>query len=549
MVFSRLAKASSRQKDVVEVVLRNGWDYMRRLLAGGKAGEPELPPPAVLRNILIDLGPVYVKLGQLLSTRPDLLPAAYIDALTALQAGVPPVPWSAVREVLQESLRLSFERAFAELQPEAIAAGSIAQVHRGRLPDGREVAVKIQRPGIREIVEQDVQLIRSLAELAMLTDLGNSYDLLVLADEFGEALRGELNFAGEASNTDRLRRNLSNSRWFESERLKIPEIIWDLTTEKVLVMEWLHGTPILKADFPAASETAARDRKKQLATLVTRAFFQQIYVDGFFHADPHPGNIFLLEDGRLALLDCGAIGRLDPRTQQLLTELLLAIVNLDAQRCAQLSLELSGTSDTDNLAKLEGDYDRFLRRYYNTSLSEVKFSQLVYGVLQISRENNVRLPSNIGLYFKTIANLEGIARELDPDYNLPEQVKPLVSDLFQRQLVGDAAVQDLLRVALDLKSLTVRSPRQIEVFLDRLTSETLRWNLTLRDLDGLRRSTDASANRLSFSIVVGSLIVGAAIIFSEEQSSQLFVASSALFVAASLLGLWLIVSVLRSGWR
>ncbi len=547
-MFSRLAQASSRQREIAEVVLRNGWGYMRRLLTGTRSEEPQLPPPAVLRNILVELGPVYVKLGQLLSTRPDLLPPEYITELTALQAEVPPVPWQDVETVIRQQLHRPLEEVFKTVNPQPVAAGSIAQTHRATLADGREVALKIQRPGIETVIEQDIALLHSLADLVSRTNFGRYYDLKALAEEFATSLRGELDFSQEASNTDQLRRNLSASRWFDPARLVVPKIYWDLTTSKLLVMEWLDGVPLLLANFYGIGFAGDLTAEKQaIVSMLVRAFFQQIYIDGFFHADPHPGNLFYLKDGRVALLDCGMVGRLDPRTQQVLTEMLLAIVNLDAQRCTQLTLQLAESVEPVNLARLENDYDRILRRYFNVSLSQINFSQLFYEVLQKARANHLRIPGNMGLYAKTIANLEGVARKLDPDFNFSNQIKPLMTDLFRRQLVGEAPLQALLRTALDLKTLGLQSPRQVELLLERITTETLQWNLNMRDMEGLRRSVDDSANRLSLSILVGALIMGAALTLANGGTGLLFWVSIVLFFSACFLGLWLIVSILRSG--
>jgi predicted unusual protein kinase regulating ubiquinone biosynthesis (AarF/ABC1/UbiB family) len=227
--------------------------------------------------------------------------------------------------------------------------------------------------------------------------------------------------------------------------------------------------------------------------------------------------------------------------------MLLAIVDLDAQRCTQLTLEMAEFAQPKSLAVLENDLARMLRKYYNVSLSQMNLSEIFYEVLEITRKNKIRLPSNLGLYAKTLANLEGLARSFNPRFNIVEQVKPLMTDMFRRQLLGDDPVQALLRTALDIKSLSLQSPRQVEVLLDRVTSETLKWNLTLKELDPLRRTLGDSANRLSFSIVVGSLIVGAAIISSNAQTAQLSFLSNGLFGAASFLGFWLIISIMRSG--
>ena len=543
-----LTQTASRQREIIEVVFRNGWDYMRRLLTGGKADEPQLPTPAVLRNILTDLGPVYVKLGQLLSTRPDLLPADYIDELSTLQDEVPPVPWSDIEVVIRQQLKQPLEQTFSKVNFQAVAAGSIAQTHRATLADGREVALKVQRPGIDVVVAQDIALIQGIADLVARTEFGQNYDIRALAEEFTKALQAELDFTREASFADQLRRNLSTSRWFDPKQLVVAEIYWELTTPNLLVMEWLDGVPLLSADLN--SNGNGKDptiTRSSITTLLFRAFFQQVYIDGFFHADPHPGNLFYLKDGRVALLDCGMVGRLDPRTQQILTEMLLAIVDIDAQRCAQLTLQLAESSQPVIMVRLENDYDRMLRKYYNLSLSQLNFSQVFYEVLQVARNNKIRLPSNMGLYAKTLANLEGVTRKFNPEVNLLDEIKPLITDLFRRQLFGDNPVQSLLRTALDIKSLSLQSPRQIELLLDRVTSETLQWNLSVRGLDSLRRTLDESANRLSFSVLVGSLIMGAAIISSKAQTTELSWLSSVLFAVASLLGLWLIFSTLRSG--
>lgn len=542
-----LTQTTSRQREIIEVFFRNGWDYMRRLLTGGKPEEPQLPTPAVLRNILVDLGPVYVKLGQLLSTRPDLLPPAYIEELSTLQDDVPPVPWSEIEVVIRQQLKRPLEETFAKINFQPVAAGSIAQTHKATLADGREVAVKVQRPGLDVVVAQDVALIQGIADLVARTEFGQNYEIKSIAEEFTKALEAELDFTREAHFAEQLRSNLSTSRWFDPNQLVIAEINWDLTTEKLLVMEWLDGVPLLSANLNDGNGKDPEVKRREVTTLLFRAFFQQLYIDGFFHADPHPGNIFYLNDGRVALLDCGMVGRLDPRTQQILTEMLLAIVDIDAQRCSQLTLQLSDSAQPVILSRLENDYDRMLRKYYNMNLAQINFSQIIYELLQITRNNRIRLPSNMGLYAKTLANLEGVARQFNPEINFLDEVKPLLSDLFRKQLLGDRPLQSLLRTALDLKSLSLQSPRQVELLLDRITSETLQWNLSIYGLDNVRRTLDDSANRLSFSILVGSLIMGAALISSNAQTTELSWLSSVLFTAASLLGLWLIFSILRSG--
>lgn len=537
-----LLSTSSRQKEIVEILLRNGWSYMQQVLSIGKTDQPELPPPTVLRNILTDLGPVYIKLGQLLSTRPDLLSPDYIESLSQLQSNVPPVAWELVEGVLKVELQQPLEQIFAEIEPNAIAAGSIAQIHRATLLDGQVVAIKIQRPGLTKLVDRDIQLIQQIAELLSGTDFGRQYDVVALAEEFSSALRSELDFTQEARYTQTLGQNLNAGKWFDPMKIVTPKVFLSLTTPRVLILGWLEGTSLLQAD-PSWS---SMDRS-EITTLLFRAFFQQYLVDGFFHADPHPGNLFLLKDGRLAILDCGMMGRLDARTQAALVEIVLAIINLDAQRCMQITLELAEPIKPVNLVELEWEYNRLLRKYVDLSLTQVNTSQAFYEILQAARRNNLRWPSNIGLFAKSLANLEGTGRQFYPAVNVVEEVRPLMNDMFWRQLVGDDPLQSVLRTGLEFKNLSLESPRQFSFLLNRLSTETLKFNLNIESVEILRRSLDSAANRRSFSTVVGALVIGAAIVSTNAQTPQFQLLSNILFGVASLLGLWLVVNIIRSG--
>ncbi|WP_204139801.1 AarF/ABC1/UbiB kinase family protein [Halomicronema sp. CCY15110] len=537
----------SRQGEIVEVVFRNGWDYMRRLLSGGKAAEPDIPTPEVLRNILTELGPVYVKFGQLLSTRPDLLPARYIEALSSLQSTVQPVPASQMEPFIRQNLPGPVEDFFQTIEYSAIAAGSIGQTHRAVLHDGRQVAIKVQRPGIEKLVEHDMALIRDVARLVSATQFGQRYNVVDLAYEFSEAIRAELDFTTEAEYTDLLRRNLQDSPWYDPKQLVVPEIFWDLTNSKLMVMEWLDGAPILTTPVAQDDSEKAARKREQITTLLFRAFFKQYFVDGFFHADPHPGNIFFLKDGRVALLDCGMMGRLDPRTRATMTEMVLAIASSDAQRCTQIALKLTEPLQPTDIAKLESDFARLMGRYYGLSLEKVNTAEVFGEILEAGTQNDLRWPANVGLFTKSLANLEGAARQFNPHVNLISEVRPLMADLFRYQLTGEDLVQTLLRTGLEFRNLSLESPRQFAFLLDRLSAETLRWNVRLSGLEGMRRSIDDAANRRAYSTVVAALIIGAAIVSTNQQSSQGIILSNILFAAATFLGLWLVVSILRSG--
>ncbi|TVQ17198.1 MAG: AarF/ABC1/UbiB kinase family protein [Leptolyngbya sp. DLM2.Bin15] len=521
---------------------------MRRLLSGSKTDEPEPPPPEVLRSILVDLGPVYVKLGQLLSTRPDLLSPEYIAALSELQSGVPPVPAAEIERFIRQQMPQPVTEVFSEFNYQAIAAGSIGQTHRAKLKNGRDVAVKVQRPGIENLVARDIAIIQYIAKLVSATNFGQRYNIVALAEEFSRAIQAELDFNQEASYTDQLRQNLSKSQWFDPSLIVVPEIIWELTTSNIMVMEWLQGKPLLAADVQESSAgEGLGGRRGEISQLLFRAFFQQYLIDGFFHADPHPGNLFYLDDGRVAILDCGMMGTLDPRTRTTLTEMILAIVSTDAQRCTQLTLRLAEPMQPIDLIQLESDYRRLLRRYYGLSLANLNSAEAFSEILQAASRNHLRWPSNIGLFTKSLLNLEGAGRQFDPSVNLLDEAKPLMVDLFRQQLVGNDPVQALLRTALEFKELSLESPRQFGFLLNRLSTETLKWKVDIQGLENLRRSIDDAANRRSFSTLVASLVIGAAIVTTGQQTTQIQLLSNVLFAVASLVGLWLIISIIRSG--
>lgn len=543
-----------RQREIVEVFLKNGWDYMRRLLTGSAPDEPNLPPPAVLCNILIELGPVYVKLGQLLSTRPDLLSPSYIEALSGLQSTVPAVPAAQIEGYILQHMDRPPADVFAEIDYSAIAAGSIGQTHKATLKNGQAVAVKVLRPGIEKQVERDMALIKDIARLVSTTHFGQRYNITELADEFKTALTAELDFTVEARYTDELRKNLVDSDWVDSDRLTVPQILWPLTNSKILVMEWLSGKPLLETNLPEAASKLAGDvppdQRAEITSLLFRAFLSQYFITGFFHADPHPGNIFYLDDGRVALIDCGMMGRLDPQTRATLTELVLAIVSSDAKRCAQLTLNLTEPLKPVNLVRLESDYSRLLGRYYGLTLDRFNTAEAFSAVIATGIRNDLRWPANIGLFTKSLANLEGTARQFNPEVNLMDEIKPLMVDLFRQQLAGDEPIQMLLRTGLEFRNLSLSAPRQFGFLLDRLSDETLQWNLRIQGLDSMQRSIERAANRRAFSTVVAALIIGAAIVTTSQKTVQLQSLSTLLFAAASFLGLWLIVSILRSGrWK
>jgi predicted unusual protein kinase regulating ubiquinone biosynthesis (AarF/ABC1/UbiB family) len=276
---------------------------------------------------------------------------------------------------------------------------------------------------------------------------------------------------------------------------------------------------------------------------------QQYVVDGFFHADPHPGNLIYLQDGRAAILDCGMMGTLNPKLRESLVELLLAMLDFDAERCAQVTLQLANPLDSSkaiNLRQIQTDYDNLLKKFYGLSLVDLKLGSALQDILQIAHNNNLRMPSSIGLLAKSITNLDGTGREFDNSVNIWDEMKPLMSDMFQQQLLGHNPMQAMLKTGLELKQLSLKAPRQVEFLLEQLSNETFRLNIHLQDLNALRTTIEDVSNRLTSGLIIGSLIIGAAFISTNQSSPQLLILSNGLFATASLLGLWLVFTILRT---
>lgn len=526
--------ANRRLTEILEVVARNGWDYLlNQLSLHPKPQEFSLPLPEVLKQILIELGPTFVKLGQLLSTRPDLLAPDYIQALETLQSQVPPVPWAEVEAVLRSELKAPISEVFAEIDTQAIAAGSLGQVYKGRLLDGSIVAVKVQRPGIRSVIEQDLSVLAALADF--LGDrFGQTYDVQGLVEEFRNSILGELDFEREAQNTERLARNLAKSTLWLPGQVVVPKVYPNLTTTRLLVLEWIEGSKLTTAEL-------SPQRKKEVAALVVRVVMQQMFLDNIFHADPHPGNfLYISQDDtvRVALLDCGMVAILDPRTQRIITDLLVGIVYEQPRQVAQSVRELGFTRLEVDLRAIESSFDRLLRRFYTRPLEEINLAELLNEALRIQRENKIQMPGAIGLFVKAIANVEGIARQLDPSFAFVEVARPVVTKSLQQRLFGSQVLPDVARSSLYLSQFLIEMPQRLDVLLDRLERSELGLNWRWRNQGEFQQV----ANKLTRRLVLAVLSVGCLL-----SGSLLAIAHGMSVMAGQMLPLWWSQGLLLTG--
>jgi predicted unusual protein kinase regulating ubiquinone biosynthesis (AarF/ABC1/UbiB family) len=538
---------SARALEIVKIVSRHEWSFLSQLLGRGDSKETRLPLPSVLCNLLTELGPVYVKLGQLLSTRPDLLSEDYITALSSLQSDVPAVAWKEVKPYLKRELGQPIDHCFGQFQTKPIAAGSVGQVYGATLPQGMKVAVKVLRPGIEDQVREDGRLLRKVAALAAATALGSQVDFVGLADQVLSALERELDFRIEADNTRRLQHCLQQSSFVASGRLRLPQVVDSLSGQRVLVLEWIDGEPILA---PAARQSLeAGPGIAATTTSLLGAFVEQYFVEGFFHADPHPGNLKVLDDGSVILLDAGMVGMFDPRTRSNLLDLVLALINQDGARATDLLEQIAPPAQGVKVDRqhLQRQLDQLIAVNFSKPLQELNFALFLADLLQLANRSGLRVPGTMGLFVKSVTNLEGVGCTLNPAFSFTGEMQPLVARLLARSVM--LPQERLMQFGLDLRNLSIDAPRQFSQLLRRFSSDELVFALQLEGLESLRTTLDRFSQRVSLAILVAALLLSATLMASLAQQELLRNLSEALFIGANLFGLWLLVSLLRSSRR
>jgi ubiquinone biosynthesis protein len=515
---------------VTRVARRSG---LRRVLREvGVAGErPATREGAVeFRLGLEELGTTYVKLGQLLSSRPDLLPDVYIDELSKLVDDAPPVPFEQIEETIVADLGAD---VFARIDAEPLASASIAQVHGALLEDGREVVVKVRRPGVMEQVDVDLDLMRSTVRfLHRHSEKAQLLQLEALADELEVHLRGELDLSEEAHNTE-----LVGAAIADFPTLFVAQVIRPHVTERVLVLERVHGEKV------GPGHGLAQDQARRLARDFFRAYIRQVTVDGVYHADPHTGNVLLTEDGRLALLDFGLLGRLDDETRTTLSLLLLAIARNRADDVASLIVGLSLTSLETDEAAFVHELRRKLPRYHWRPLSGIRAGEALADLQRICLRYEIRLPPSFALVGKTLAQADSIARSLDPELDpialLEEEAQSLMLIEAERRLEPD---QLMSLVFTQLGPLT-RLPRRIGQIADRLETGTLKVGVAPTDLGDFEHLARSIANRLGASIIVLGLLLSSAFLARVHDLQWLAFAG---FCLAVVLGVYMLVKIVRT---
>ena len=504
-----------RYKDIAWLLVKYGRSDLARqagidALDGARPlreVESDLPPEAIeLGDDLEKLGPTFIKLGQLLSTRPDLLPPPYLESLTRLQDDVEPFPFSDVERIVTAELGLRLSRAFAEFKEEPIAAASLGQVHVAKLRDGRPVAVKVQRPEIRTQILGDLDALDDIADfLDEHTDAGRHYQFARLLHEFRRSILRELDYRLEASNLATLRANVR-----EFDRIVVPMPIDDYTTTRVLTMEYVPGTkiteigPLTRIDLDGAT----------LADQVFRAYLKQILVDGFFHADPHPGNVLLTEDRNIALVDLGMVARITPSAQQLLLQLIVAISEGRSEEAAYFALRLGERTETFD----EHDFNRrvtdIVAQQQGATAGSIDVGRLMLEVTQISGQCGVRVPAELAMLGKTLLNLDHVGRALDPTFDPNTAIQREAARIFQERMRRSLSPGNVLSGLLDMRDVVETLPRRVNRIMDLVAGNELAIKVDAIDEALLIAGLQKIANRITVGLILAALILGASLLMN-----------------------------------
>ena len=546
----------TRYRQIAEVLVRHGFGAIVAQLGLNQAldlryrlsPEPERPvshkTAAIhLREALEDLGPTFIKLGQIASTRPEFLPPAFIEELANLQDNVPPAPWDQIQPILELELGGPISQFFLAVDPTPIASASLGQVYAALLLDRTEVVVKVQRPNIEHIIETDLAILQDLARLAQQRlPRAELLDPVGLAEEFADALRGELDYRSEGRNADRFRENFAHEQF-----LYVPRVYWDYTTGRVMVQERLRG---IKIDDLAALAAAGYDRAK-IADNSARVIIKEVLIDGYFHADPHPGNLLILPDEVIGLIDFGTVGYLDRSDRSNLIRLYISLIRYDAEGVVDQLIRM-GIADTDvNQIGLIRALRRLLRKYYGLPLKEISVSELLNEIQPVIYEFRLHVPSDYWLLIKTLTIMEGVGKKLAPDYDVFQASEPYVRRFLAKMAMPTSWGPSIARGAGGWTNLLTTFPRQATKIMGRLERGDMQLQVHVPAIQQSSKQFSKAANRIALAVLTGALVIALALLMPALDLKDWpwsFVTWIVMlgFAMVTLLMLWLIFLIFRS---
>jgi predicted unusual protein kinase regulating ubiquinone biosynthesis (AarF/ABC1/UbiB family) len=487
------------------------------------------PEAEELSKDLERMGPTFVKLAQLLSTRADLLPVPYLDALARLQDDVKPFSFGEVEQIVTDELGVRLSKAFAQFDAEPLAAASLGQVHRAEMRDGRHVVVKVQRPGVREVIVKDLEILLELAQfLDSHTETGKRYEFGGILTELRKSLLRELDYKQEARHLITFANNLR-----EFERLVLPAPIEDYTTSRVLTMDFVPGKKITSLGPLARMDLDGYG----LADHFFSAYLKQMLVDGLFHADPHPGNVFLTDDERIALLDLGMVGRLTPRFQENLLQLLLAISEGRGDEVAELTIKMGEPKDSFEAKSFNQQVKDLVAQHHGANLENINSGRVVLEITRISGECGFRLPPEFTMIAKALLNLDQVVHTLDPAFDPNASIRQHATELMRERMMKSLSPGNMFNTLLETKGFVEKLPGRVNRFLDAIANNEMEIKVDAIDEVRLMEGLQKIANRITMGLVLAALIVGAALLMRVETSFKIFgypgIAMIFFFIAAA----------------
>lgn len=549
------ARDLGRVHDIATVLIRYGFGSFVRGLGVGKALERagkvlhwqqaedyvNLDTPQRVRRVLEDLGPTFIKLGQILATRVDLFSPQYIAEFEKLQDQAPPMPFEELLPQLEEDLGGSIDEFFSDVETQAIAAASIAQVHKAKLKDGTPVILKIRRPGLRKIIEADLRLLQRIVDIAESEspEFRRFHPKEVLR-QFNQSLRRELDLAAECRNAERIAANLVDDL-----NIKIPTVYWQWTCERLNVQEYIQG--IQGRDLASVDE-AGLDRKL-LADRGTQAVIKMIMEDGFFHADPHAGNVFYLEDNKLAFIDFGMVGRLTEERREQVVSLLYGMTNHLPIKVAEILEDWSDNIYTDEQA-LTIEIEAFVDQYSSLALKDLSLTSMMSDLMAILMDHKLILPADLALLIKTYITLDGLGRHLNPEFNTLVFSAPYVQKIMMERYRPEAIARRGWRNLISVTDLLTSLPKDLRKLLRATRKGAIQVDITVRRLDQYVNHIDNAISRLTMGIVTAAVIIGSSIIMTVKGGPEIFglPAFGLLgYAFATMGGIWLLLSIWQSG--
>lgn len=502
-----------RYKDVALLLMKYGRsDLVKRagleeILKDEDAQTGDVPPEAEsLADDLERMGPTFIKLGQLLSTRADLLPPAYLQSLTRLQDKIEPFSFEEVEKIITSELGVRISKAFSSFDPQPMAAASLGQVHRATMRDGRPVAVKVQRPGIREQIVEDLEAMSEVAEfLDQHTEMGRHYEFQKMLEEFRKSLLAELDYRREARNLVTISDNL-----IDFDAIVIPLPVEDYTTSRVLTMDYIQGRKITALTPLTRMDIDGDDLAKQLF----RAYLQQILVDGFFHADPHPGNVFLTDSGQIALLDLGMVARITSSMQEKLLQLLLAISEGRAEQAATVAIQIGEARENFDEKEFRRRVADLVTAHQSVSIEEIEVGTIVLEMTKVSGTCGIRLPVELTMLAKTLLNLDQVGQTLDPAFDPNAAVRQYASEILRKRLTKSISPGNLFSSVLEVKDFAEKLPGRVNKILDSIANNEIEVKVDAIDERMLMEGLQKIANRITLGLVLAALIVGAAMLMN-----------------------------------